>query len=296
MPSQTRDLLRPGERLEAGECLVSNDLRFRFYLTHDGPKAFAYRADGVHQFWGSHRPGTSRLELGVIGPSRYVALVCAAGAQLYSPLPQPRRHPSPPWEALYFAMQDDGNPVLYVVSPTGQVEDTWSLGTRPGPDTGYVPPNVPVLTVPAPGTILLEPGVGDTAVVNASDDEYASVFDGAQYTTLEPGQEVSATLPGTVNISLELYQFADLQSADGRRPVRSADALAVPPARPGQRRRLEIGRGGRLTLRGHFRRAPEAGAADALHMCGTNSAAAEGLDSKGQQLVWRATEPGVRGS
>ena len=64
-------------------------------------------------------------------------------------------------------------------------------------------------------------------------------------------------LPGSVVLETVSYDFDNLQAPDGTRPRNTSNAVVnVPaPSMPGERRRIEIGGGGSLTLHGLFRRA-----------------------------------------
>lgn len=264
MPTQTPDMLRPGEALLPGECLVSSDGRFRLYFEEDGDlTAYAYTIDqGIRRFWGTGvnaGPGskvemTTRRPRGSGGELCAVAIRSAVGYMAWSDLVT--GYWSPMWQNLFFVMQSDGNVVHYVQAPPASevraawASDTYRLWSRPI----AIPPNTPVCEVPAPGTIILQPGVGDGDIVNVSSQQ-VSARDSERVVSIPPGESVSVALPGTILIEAATYAFTNLRAPSGTRPSRSSDAVvAVPgPTRPGERRRIEIGGGGRLTLRGLFR-------------------------------------------
>jgi hypothetical protein len=260
MPVAKSHMLQPGESLFPGECLVSEDGRFRLFLEEDGyVAAYAYLDDIILRYWESqfHRGAGTRLGFNDQPNNGHFAtlelvIYDSNGDKGYI-FPEFTNYPNG-WTNLEFRMQDDGNVVHYVRNPaTGEVAALWAAGcnNRHFMVRDAIIPNAPILEIPIAGAISSDTQTnagGNTDIVNKSNSPVA-VRDNDRIVSIPPNKGISANLPGSLDVQTVNYSFADLRDLIRQRRPSELDSSARTPNVPGGSRSIiEIGQGGSLSL------------------------------------------------
>lgn len=214
-----RTALFPGGIVPVGQSLSSDDGRFVLHMQPDGNLVlYSYHTDATYSaLWAS---GTSHLS-----PSAYATMTPNGYLEIHDGTRKwwrPFDQPSMPRRARpnsWFAVQPDGNLVIYPEGMPSSDRAIWSSGTVVNDRRNLVAPNQ--LTVSVSGQIAVS---FDKQIVNETGEPIA-VTDGERYVTIEPnGNPVGLSTPGTVHVDTVYYEYDHtdpLRNSANTGPVRT---------------------------------------------------------------------------